>query len=153
MEWLAELGISPGEMISLASLIFTALAIRANTHQTRIANLFTLMREHREIWNLPLEHPDLRRCLADALVEGDDAIPTFEERMFVRELINLLAASYRARSYGMYFHEQGLEQDVRQFFSKPIPRAVWKSLRPYQEVAFRQFIDSQLRQGEQPEPN
>lgn len=153
MEWLSEYGFTILQTVSIiASLLFTAFTIRSDARERRIENLFTITEAHREIWRMVLEKPELRRVLEASLPKEDDGTPTLEERLFLRALIHHLAASFRARTLGMYFHEHGLAADVRQFFSRPIPRAVWESMRHFQEPDFVQFVDAELPEAGPSQP-
>jgi hypothetical protein len=64
------------------------------------------------------------------------------ERLFVRFLILHLASSFEAGKRGLYPSEARLSEDVRDFFDRPIPRAVWEELRPLQESEFAEFVGS-----------
>ena len=146
MEWFSQYGFTLLQTISIvASLLFTAFTLRSEARERRIKNLFILTSAHREIWKKLCERPELRRILETTSPDGKTPEPTFEERLFVRSLIFHLAASFRARAYGMHFHEHGLLSDVRQFFSKPIPRAVWETMRQYQEPDFVHFVETNFK--------
>ena len=145
MQWLWQNGFMLLQSASIvASLLFTAFTIRSDAREKRIENLFRLTSAHREIWNMLYDRPHLKRVLEQDLPAGSASTPTLEERLFVRSLILHLAASFRARTYGLYFHEYALSTDIRQFFTKPIPRAIWEAVRQYQEPNFIQFIDGKL---------
>lgn len=139
-EWTVEYsGLLIAAFSAAGGLLFNAVSTRANTHALQVQNLIALAAAHREIWRIPLENRELRRCLQSTVL--GDLTPTFEETVFVRFVVHQLYASFRARSYGMYSYEAGLAADIKQFFSKPIPRAIWLDLRRFQEKAFIAFID------------
>lgn len=146
MGWLYEHGFTLLQTIGIvAGLFFTAWTIRLDARERRIENLFVITNAHREIWSILYDRPELARILETDFPDGHPE-PTMEERIFVRSLILHLAASFRARSYGMYFYNAGLAADVRQFFSTPIPGAVWEAMKYYQEPDFVRFIEVQLWQ-------
>jgi hypothetical protein len=123
----------------VASFLFTAHTVREDSRQRKIENLFSLNAGHREIWSKLYEYPHLGEVL-DPL-----AIPSSAgEELFVNFLILQLAASFRARKLGMYFNEDGLRLDVREFFSLPVPNAVWQTAKVYQEKDFVDFVQSCL---------
>jgi S-adenosylmethionine:diacylglycerol 3-amino-3-carboxypropyl transferase len=143
MEWIAQHGFGLLQTIGIvAGLLFTAFTIRADARERRIENLFTITSAHREIWKTLYDRPELFRVLEKSCPDGRTPIPTFEERLFVRSLILHLAAAFRARTYGMHFQEHGLAADVRQFFSRPIPQAVWKSVCALLEPDFVTFVEN-----------
>ena len=142
-EWMAQLPwvdlLQSGSII--AGLLFTAFNIRADSRERKIQSLFTLTAAHREIWSKLYEHPELSRVLLPE-VETEPLVISDDERLFVHLLILHLAASYRARKLGLYFQEEGLRADIKQFFSRPIPKLVWDKSRLYQERDFVAFVDS-----------
>jgi len=124
----------------LAGLLFTAHNLRADSRERKIQSLFALTAAHRDIWSKVYEHPHLMRVLRHA--EAEPISVTDDEEMFVNLLILHLAASYRARKLGLYFQEEGLRMDVKEFFSLPIPKLIWQKARVYQDRDFAAFVDS-----------
>lgn len=59
-------------------------------------------------------------------------------------LILHLASSYEATKHGMYFAEAGLHADVREFFSRPIPWAIWEEVKIYQDSDFVRFLEEAM---------
>ncbi len=108
-----------------------------------MANLFTVTKHHREIWSFVIEKPELSRIL-DAQVDLARFPVTESERLFVRFLILHLATSFQARESRLYFAEEGLERDMREFFSLPIPRDVWSGVRAYQQRDFVAFVEETM---------
>ncbi len=123
----------------VAGLLFTGYNIRADSRQRKIQSLFALTAAHRDIWSKLYEHPNLANIL---MPEAEALLASNSEELFVQMLILHLAASYRARKFGMYFEEEGLRMDVKQFFSLPIPKAVWKKSKEFQDSDFMAFVES-----------
>ncbi len=69
---------------------------------------------------------------------------TESERLFVRFLILHLATSFEAGRRKMFFAEEALKKDMREFFSLPIPLDVWSGARVYQQMDFRDFVDATI---------
>ena len=124
----------------LAGLLFTAHNIRSDSRERKIQSLFALTAAHREIWSKVYEHPHLMRVLRHA--EAEPVTVSEDEEMFINLLILHLAALYRARKLGLYFQEEGLRMDVKEFFSLPIPKLIWKKSRVYQDRDFTAFVES-----------
>ena len=59
-------------------------------------------------------------------------------------LINHLLLTFRAQQRGLYSSPERLKDDVRSFFSLPIPRAAWEKVRRYQDADFQKFIRDTL---------
>ena len=66
----------------------------------------------------------------------------------LRELVLHIAACYEAGRLGVLPPYEGLNADVRQLMAKPLPRAVWRELRPYQNAHFREFVEARLAEAE-----
>lgn len=60
-------------------------------------------------------------------------------------LITQLAVSFAAREAGVLPPMRGLEKDVHDFFSLPIPNHVWQWSKEYQEPEFVDFVERCLK--------
>jgi hypothetical protein len=150
LQWLGEHWFDELQTISLivglfgvaGGLIFNGLGHYANATQQKIASVRARTAAHREIWFAVLRNPELKRAL-DPNLPGDSA-PTVEERIWVRSLILHCADDFQTRKEGLTIPETRIGDDIRQFFSKPIPRHVWHTMREYQELDFVHFVESNL---------
>ena len=88
--------------------------------------------------------PELSRVLNDH-PELDKQPLSAQEELFVNMLILHLGTVYRAIKEGMFVKLEGLQNDVREFFALPIPKAVWKKTRPLQDHDFTEFVESVLK--------
>ena len=61
--------------------------------------------------------------------------------MFVHTLILHLRAAFKARDLGMQFDDDAVAADIRQFFNRPIPRAVWERSKVFQDREFVEFVE------------
>ena len=125
----------------VAGLLFTAYNMRADSRERKVQSVFTLTAAHRDIWSKVYEHPNLARVLRP---EAESKIISIsnEEELFVHMLILHLSASYLARKLGMYLQEEGLRLDIKEFFSLPIPNAVWAKSKQFQDKDFVEFVES-----------
>ncbi len=135
-EALQSLGIVSG-------FLFTAHMIRRNTAVWQIANLIALGEAHHSIWKQLLERPELSR-VRDHKADLDVAPLTVEERVFVTSLITHLSTVHRASLMNMLVGIQGLDKDIGDFFSLPIPRTVWITVREFQDQDFVAFVESRV---------
>jgi hypothetical protein len=124
----------------IAGLFSSAYTIRKEADVRRIQNLFTLTKNHREIWSQFVDRPELARVLTPAPDLNEKPV-TEAERFFVLFLILHLASSFAATKHGMYFAETGLREDVANFFNLPIPSAVWEEMKIYQDSNFVRFVE------------
>ena len=123
----------------IGGLCFNGFQTWQNTRQLRIQNLSQAVTEHREIWSVFYEKPELRRILEIDLAD-DHVIPTLDEKLFLKSLFLHFGAMFRKQKLGMTFPENGLAADIRQFFAKPIPRGVWEEMEPFQEPDFVRYV-------------
>lgn len=137
LDWLRD-NWSP--LLQILGLFFTGLALLLQTIERRIANLFEATKQHREIWSAIHERDDLRRI--DAAAADLQIQPvTSEEELHVSFIILHFATNFRAAKFGMFFLPTQIRLDIDDFFSRPIPRAVWEKLRRFQEPDFVRFVE------------
>ncbi len=125
----------------IGGLIFTAVSFRTDTKARRIGNLLKLTEQQREIWRELLHWPELSRVLDVAPDLQTESITQAEE-LFVNFLILHLNSAYQAVRAGMFSSPEGLKADVREFFSRPIPKAIWKKMKTFQNKKFTAFVES-----------
>ncbi len=124
----------------IAGLFFTGFALLIDARVRKVANLFEVTKQHREIWTLLYSREDLKRVMNPNANIGDSPV-TEDEKLFVNLLILHLASSHRASKAGMFSLPTELDADIKTFFSWPIPRAVWEMMRPLQEPDFAAFVE------------
>jgi len=141
MQWLFEHGKDTLESAGvILGLFFTTASFRADARERRISNLMELAQSHRDLWLQLVEKPALSRILKDDISLRKATVSVVEQR-FVHLLITHLSVCFEAVKSGVLPNLSGLEDDVRSFFSLPIPRQVWKWSRRFQEKDFAAFVD------------
>jgi hypothetical protein len=123
----------------ILGLLFTGAALRAETRSRQVENLIRITEGHRAIWTYFDERPELSR-LFQYEVDLTRHPLTAKEIRFVQFLINHLLLTFRAHQSGLYDSPERLKDDVRSFFSLPIPRAAWEKVRRYQDADIQKFI-------------
>src|SRR5215207_2168581 len=119
----------------IGGLLFNAVNLRLDTKARRVSNLLKITEGHRELWSKLYERPELSRVLdIDADVEQRPV--SGEEELFVVLLVLHLSSAQEAIKQGMFTAPEGLRRDVRQFFSKPIPRTVWERIKVFHDADF-----------------
>lgn len=124
----------------VASLVFTAVSLRADTKTRRVDNLFVITENHREVWTRFADRPGLRRVL-DVVADPRQEQITSEEEIFVNSVLFHLNGVFYAQKAGLAFGIEGLRRDVRWFLSLPIPRAVWGKTKALQNADFVAFVE------------
>jgi hypothetical protein len=128
----------------IGGLLFTAISLQVDAKVRRVGNLITITQHHREIWTHIFTRPELVRVL-DISADLNTKKVSTEEEWFVRLLILHLGSVYHAIKHGMFLKPQGLDADVRTFFSCPIPKAVWEKVRLFQDRDFVKFVEGRCR--------
>jgi hypothetical protein len=131
----------------LGGLFFTAISFRVDTKARRIGNLITLTQQHRDIWTQLYKRPELARVLDRAVILHNAPI-TREEELFVTLLILHLSSAFHAMQAGLFMTPQGLSEDIIQFFSLPIPKAVWSEVQRLQDADFVEFVERRGNAGQ-----
>ena len=124
----------------IAGLWFTAFSLRSETKTRRVANLLTITANHREIWKEFLNNQKLAR-VRDAAADMAKQPVTDAERVFVTLVILHINSVYYAMSDQLVVKYEGLRRDIAQFFSLPIPQAVWDRMKVFQNDALVRFIE------------
>lgn len=127
----------------VGGLLLTAYTIHREGQARRIANLIAITERHGQIWEQLFQNPGLSR-VRKRDVDLEKQPITEEERVFVKMLIVHLDTVRQAIKTGMFVRIDGLKQEIRDFFQLPIPRAVWESVKPYQNAVFVMFIETNL---------
>ena len=140
-EWILQNGFNLFSVIGIiAGLWFTAFSLRSETKTRRVANLLSITANHREIWKEFLNNPKLSR-VRDAAADTAKKPVTDAERVFVNLVIQHINSVYYAMSDQLVVKYEGLRRDIAQFFSLPIPQAVWERMKVFQNDALVRFIE------------
>lgn len=132
-----------GVVGGLVGVFFLAYQIRLSVEVQKLANLQMLTTAHREVWSLLLERDDLNRIFdANADIAGK---PISErERLAVNFLIQHLNTSFHLDRAKLIRNMGDLKTDVKEFFSFPLPRAVWNELKDYLDRDLVKFVEATL---------
>ena len=132
-----------------AALVFTGAAFVVDTRARRATNLIRLSERHRDLWERIYTRPELARIL-DATVDLSRSPVTPKEELFMIFVILHLSDTYYVMKASFFENPGGLRRDIRRFFSLPIPRAVWYTVREMQEEPFARFVEESWPQSESP---
>ena len=125
----------------VGALAFTAVTLRTDTKIRRVQNHFAITEQHRKIWSLAIQYPDLFRILdpkRDLTVEP----VTPSEDVFVGFLIQNLNSSFVATNSDLFVSPEKLSRDIREFLSLPVPRKVWEELKKAQNDDLVTFVEA-----------
>jgi hypothetical protein len=143
--WLAEYWFDLIQTVGIiGGLLFTAHAIRKDEKARTISNTIAINEQYTQIWHEFYERPALSRILKKN-IDLDKHPASDEEILFVKTLILHLDTARRAMKAGIFAEIQGLQNDVRDFFTLPIPKTVWEKIKPFQDHDFVAFVESCLK--------
>ena len=127
----------------VGSLWYAAQSFRLDARVRRIGNLFQIIDHHRQIWSQLYRQPELARVRESSPDLAKKPI-TVQEELFVTHVIFHLSAVFEASRLQVIEPFEGMEEDLRAFFSKPIPSMVWDERKSFQNRLFRESIDQIL---------
>lgn len=128
----------------LGGFLFTAYTVRKDEQARKITNLIALNERYDYIWSKFYERPELSRVLkadADLLKQPISDM----EWLFAKMLIIHLDTVRRAAQAEMFVELKGIKSDIRDFVQLPIPKLVWEKMRPFQDEAFVEFVETALK--------
>jgi hypothetical protein len=144
-EWLSQNFFNLFSAVGIiGGLWFTAVSLRSETKTRRIANLLTVTANYREIWKGYYGNPQLARVL-DSSANVKEKPVTPEEELFVGQIIFHISNVFYAMKNDLFIAQDGSRRDIAQFFSLPVPKAVWTKTKLLQNQDFAAFIDSSLK--------
>ena len=144
-EWLSQNWVNLFSSVGIiGGLWFTAVSLRSETKTRRIANLLTVTSNYREIWKGYFNNPELARVL-DPVADVQKSPVTPAEELFVGQIIFHIGNVFYAMKDDLLIAQEGSSRDIAQFFSLPVPKAVWSKSKLLQNQNFAAFIDSSLK--------
>jgi hypothetical protein len=143
--WFAEHWFDLIQSIGIVGgLVFTAETARQDTQSREISNLIAVNERYNEIWQELFRRPNLSRILKTD-VDLDKVPVTAEEQLFVKMLILHLDTVRRAMNAGVFVKIAELKSDIREFLSLPIPKMVWRKMKPFQDKEFVDFVEGSFK--------
>ena len=128
------------DVLQSVGFFLTAYAFYRESVARKNSNMIEMGKQHREVWRPMYERPELKR-VDDPGAALDTKPLTREEQRFVGEIILHFSIVYQTMRTGMFVKLDGLERDIKEFFALPIPKAVWKLVRPFHNKNFVKFVE------------
>ncbi len=142
-DWIAQHSDLLQNLGIISGFLFTAHSIRREGEARKIGNAMEMTQHHHTIWKQAYERPELSRIL-DKGADLETKPLTNEERLFVTLLILHLDVVHRAMKAKMFVKLGGVREDIKGFFSLPIPKAVWETAKPLHDEVFIRFVETAL---------
>jgi hypothetical protein len=127
----------------IMGMLFTALSLRRSTKARKASDLLTLTKHHRELWSEVYQRPELRRILSTNVDLVASPITVVEQEFLNVVVVHFNTGWLLARD-GSLLRIDGLEGDVRSFFSLPLPMAIWNQTRQNRDAEFVRFVEGCL---------
>jgi hypothetical protein len=141
LQWVGEHWFDLLQTVGIVGgLLFTAYTTRKDDGSRKIANLIAIKQQYREIWKELYDRPQLARVL-EKRVDLKAQPTSLQEWLFVKLLILHLDTVYHAMKADMFVSLEGLQKDIKEFFSSPIPWTIWEKLKPFQDEDFVEFVE------------
>lgn len=119
------------------------MSLARDAKSRRANDLLSVTQAHRELWSEMYRRPELARVLDTGVDLGKHPV-SHEEDLFVRLVVVHLNTVWRLMQQGLPLSREAVREDVRAFFTLPIPRDVWSRVREVQAPEFRAFVETCL---------
>ena len=125
----------------VGGLAFTGWSARRENRSRKIENLLSIHDNHRSIWLQIFDDPHLLRVLKPKGRLKDKAV-TMQERIFVNLIILHVTSVLTAMRAGVMEKPAGFDVDLKDFFSLPIPKQVWRDTLKFRDDETRRYVES-----------
>jgi hypothetical protein len=123
----------------IGGLIFTGLTVRQEARARETQNLLAFAERHRLLWGEVGYRPELHRLIAkDADLVAKPITPAEEATLKV-VLVHFELGWRLAKSMDRSDLDP-LAKDIREFFSRPLPRAAWQTDKGCHNREFVRFV-------------
>jgi hypothetical protein len=130
----------------VGTLLFAGIGVHREAKAKEVENLLTLAQHHRELWASFAGKNELKRVL-DRDVDLTQQQPTVAEEEFLNLVfVHFLTGWWIAQSGGITKLEE-MKLDVRDFFSLPLPHAVWEKTKKHRNRRFVSFVEKAMKRA------
>ena len=122
----------------IGSLLFTAASFREDSKNRLITNLLALDERHRALWGEVKQRQELKRILSQNVDMLAQPL-TPEEDVSMWQIIQQFETGWRVENILNRGELKSLARDVAEFFSLPLPQAVWEKEKQFRNPRFVRF--------------
>ena len=123
-----------------------AEARRKEAKAREIENLLTNVSHQRDLWADAYMRPELVRLFQDHADLNTEPVKLIERECLNQILVQFQVTWCMAEAGGIVTPEV-LAKDMHLFFSRPVPKAVWESLKGALNPRFVEFVERALEPG------
>jgi len=127
----------------VASLSYTGRSLFKDARIRALQYRLELTRQHREIWLSTLTSPSLLKVL-DGSRDIEKKPVTAEEQVFINLIIQHVSTIVQANEDKIVDMPEGIREDIRAFFSLPIPNSVWLVTKSFRDQEVIDYVDNLL---------
>jgi len=124
----------------IASLCLAALSARREAKAQEIENLLTISEHHRALWGEVSQRRELDRVFQSNVDFRTKPITVAEEEFLNLVIVQYLTGWRIAKTGGITTLKE-LATDVADFFTLPLPHAVWEKTRASRNEYFVRFVE------------
>ena len=123
----------------IGGLLFTSASFRADAKNRQITNLLALDERHRALWGEVKQRPELKRILSENVDFLAEPL-TAEEDVSMWQIIQQFETGWRVEKIMNRGELESLARDAGEFFTLPLPRAVWEKEKKFRNQRFVRFV-------------
>lgn len=143
--WVAENWFNLVQTIGvIGSLLMTAAAACREARAKEIENLLIIAEHHRELWTVARQRVELKRIFQEDFCALKSPV-TVAEQEFLNLVLAHLLTSWRIAKAGGIITLKELADDAKDFFTLPLPRAVWEKTKTNRNPEFVRFVENALK--------
>lgn len=124
-------------------VLVAAAALNRDAKASEESNLLALATEHRELWQAS-QKPELERVFKEDADLSAKPLTTAETEFLNVKIRHYLTGWRLARRGGLTTRPE-LRLDMRGFFSRPLPRAVWEKTKEFRNQDFVRFVEQAIK--------
>jgi hypothetical protein len=144
INWIGEYWFDGIQTVGIVGgLLFAGYTNWKEQQARKISNSIAINEQHERTWDKFYDRPKLARVLATEVDLKKEPV-SIEEELFVTRVTLNLSTSFRAIRHGELVKFEGLQKDVKAFFSLPVPQAIWKNLEKFQDKDFVKFVEKAI---------
>lgn len=138
-----EVGSAVAGLITILLGILTYQSGKEKAKQERAKFNFSVDKSYDRIWSKYEENPKLSRITADSVDLKKQPVTLSEER-FVLAMLTHITSTMKAIELGTYAEPEGMELDIVDFFTKPVPRAIAKKTLKFQSKEVQRLLNKAI---------
>ena len=131
---LQTVGIIAAFILSLIAFFKSGKGVKINASQQ-------IAQYHRELWLEFCRNEKLSRIFKKQTDTFDLILVTDQERQFINLVFIHMGESFSATRKRFTYKIDGLDDDIADFLSYPIPQKVWQENSPYYDKSFVEYVN------------